>query len=172
MVNMEHLLIPHKRAALLDKKTLDTLRERLGCRIELTDNDITIEGEPYNEYNAKNVIQAFARGFELNKAYRLLNEDIFFQQINLKDLFKNRDQIMRVKARVIGEKGRAKEYIESVSGADIAVFGGTVSTIGTVDELKVANAAIQVLVDGGMHKTAYIVMDKEKQKVIRGELNA
>ena len=73
---------------------------------------------------------------------------------------------------MIGEKGRAKEYIESVSGADIAVFGGTVSTIGTVDELKVANAAIQVLVDGGMHKTAYIVMDKEKQKVIRGELNA
>lgn len=172
MVNMEHLLIPHKRAALLDKKTLDMLRERLGCRIELADNDLTIEGEPYNEYNAKNVLQAFARGFDLNKAFRLLNDDIFFQQINLKELFRNRDQIMRVKARVIGEKGRAKEYIESVSGADIAVFGGTVSTIGTVDELKVANAAIQVLVDGGMHKTAYIVMDKEKQKVIRGELNA
>lgn len=169
---MEHLLIPHKRAALLDKKTLDMLRERLGCRIELADNDLTIEGEPYNEYNAKNVLQAFARGFDLNKAFRLLNDDIFFQQINLKELFRNRDQIMRVKARVIGEKGRAKEYIESVSGADIAVFGGTVSTIGTVDELKVANAAIQVLVDGGMHKTAYIVMDKEKQKVIRGELNA
>ena len=172
MVNMEHLLIPHKRAALLDKKTLDKLRERLNCKLELTDNEITIEGEPYDEYNAKNVIQAFARGFELGKAYRLLNEDIFFNQINLKDLFKSRDQLMRVKARIIGEEGRAKEYIESVSGAEIAVFGGTVSTIGTVDELKVANSAIQVLIDGGMHKTAYIVMDKEKQKIIKGELHA
>ena len=64
------------------------LRERLGCRIELADNDLTIEGEPYNEYNAKNVLQAFARGFDLNKAFRLLNDDIFFQQINLKELFR------------------------------------------------------------------------------------
>ena len=169
MVNMEHLLIPHKRAALLDKKTLDMLEERLGCRIELADNDLTIEGEPYNEYNAEDMLQALA-GLQMT-ALRLLNGHIYPAD-KPQGAVPDRDQIMRVKARVIGEKGRAKEYIESVSGADIAVFGGTVSTIGTVDELKVANAAIQVLVDGGMHKTAYIVMDKEKQKVIRGELNA
>ena len=36
---MEHILIPHKRAALLDAKTLDKLREALKCRIELSDND-------------------------------------------------------------------------------------------------------------------------------------
>lgn len=169
---MEHILIPHKRAALLDKKTIGKLEETLKCKIELSENDVLINGEPYDEYNAKNVIQAFARGFELKKALRLLNEDVFFQMINLKDVFKSRDQLMRIKARIIGEEGRAKEYIESVSGADIAVFGGTVSTIGTVDELKVANAGIQVIVDGGMHKTAYMVMDKEKQKIIRGELHA
>ncbi len=169
---MEHILIPQQRAELLDEKAMAKLRDRLKCRIELEENDVSIEGEPYDEYNAKNVIQAFARGFDLNKAYRLLNEDVFFRQINLKDLFRSREQLARVKARIIGEKGKAKEYIESVSGADIAVFGGTVSTIGTVDELKVANAAIQVLIDGGMHRTAYIVMDKEKQKIIKGELHA
>lgn len=169
---MEHLLIPHKRAALLDDKAMGRLRERLRCKIELYENELTIEGESYDEYNAKNVLQAFARGFELDKAFRLLNEDVFFQMTNLKDLFKNREQLQRIKARIIGEKGRAKEYIESMSGADIAVFGGTVSTIGTVDELKVANAGIQVIIDGGMHKTAYIVMDKEKQKIIKSELHA
>ncbi len=169
---MEHLLIPHKRAALLDDKTMSRLRERLRCKIELYENELTIEGESYDEYNAKNVLQAFARGFELDKAFRLLNEDVFFQMTNLKDLFKNREQLQRIKARIIGEKGRAKEYIESTSGADMAVFGGTVSTIGTVDELKVANAGIQVIIDGGMHKTAYIVMDKEKQKIIKSELHA
>ena len=169
---MEHILIPHKRAALLDVKTLERLRETLKCKIELSDNDVLIEGEHYDEYNAKNVIHAFARGFELRKALRLLNEDVFFQMINLKDIFRSKDQLSRIKARIIGEEGRAKEYIESVSGADVAVFGGTVSTIGTVDELKVANAGIQVIIDGGMHKTAYMVMDKEKQKIIRGELHA
>lgn len=161
---MEHILIPHKRAELLDKKLLDELRKRLGCRIELAENEIVIDGEPYNEYNAKNVITAFGRGFDLNKAYKLLSEDYFFQQINLKDAFRSKEQIMRVKARIIGTEGKAKEYIESVSGADIAVFGSSISIIGKIDDLKVAEAAIRILVGGGTHKTAYMVMEKERAK--------
>ena len=167
-MHMEHLLIPHKRAEMLDEKAIRGLEARLSCRIQKEDNDMIIEGKPYDEYNAKNVIQAFARGFDLNKAYRLLNENVFFQQVNLKDMFRSRDQLARVKARIIGKEGRAKEHIESVSGADVAVFGGTVSAIGTVDEIKVAMSAIQVIIDGGMHKTAYLVMDKEKQKIEMG----
>ncbi len=162
---MEHILVPHKRAMLFDKSLLDKLRARLNCKISVEDNEVTIEGSSYDEYNAKNVIQAFGRGFELGKAYRLLSDDCFFQQVNLKDVFRNNDQIMRVKARIIGKEGRAKEYIESVSGADVAVYGSSVSTIGSADELKVADAAIQILLDGGMHKTAYRAMEAEKKKI-------
>jgi len=165
MVIMEHLLIPHKRAELLSKEMLDKLGERLNCEIELDENTVRIKGESYDEYNAKNVMQAFGRGFDINKAYRLLNEDCFFQQVNLKDAFRSRDQLARVKARLIGKEGRAKEYIESVSGVDMAVYGGTVCTIGSADELKIADAAIQVIIDGGMHKTAYMIMEKEKLKL-------
>lgn len=161
---MEHILIPQKRAELLDKKLLAELRKRLKCKIELTENEIIIEGEPYDEYNAKNVLTAFGRGFDLNKAYKLLSDDYFFQQINLKDVLRNKDQIMRVKARIIGTQGKAKEYIESVSGADIAVFGSSISIIGKIDDIKVAEAAVRILVDGGTHKTAYLVMDKERAK--------
>ncbi|MHB1830039.1 MAG: KH domain-containing protein [Candidatus Micrarchaeaceae archaeon] len=169
---MEYILIPNERAALLDGKTLKKLMERLNCKIEVEGNEVRIEGASYDEYNAKNVIQAFARGFELDKAYRLLEEDVFFQSINIKDFFKSRDQLMRVKARVIGEKGRAKTYIEDTSGVDMAVYGGTVSTIGSVDELKIADAAIQILLDGGMHKTAYKIMEMEKRKIKERDMNA
>lgn len=162
---MEQILIPHKRAELLDKKMLSELRKRLNCKIEIEDNQITLEGESYDEYNAKNVLTAFGRGFDIEKAYRLLNEDYFFQQINLKDAFGSKDQIMRVKARIIGTEGKAKSYIESVSGADIALFGSSVSIIGKIDDLKVAEAAIRVLIDGGTHRTAYLVMDKERIKL-------
>ncbi|MDE1767994.1 MAG: hypothetical protein KGH64_05810 [Candidatus Micrarchaeota archaeon] len=162
---MENILIPHKRAELLDSKLLAKLKERLGCKLELEDNSITIQGEPYDEYNAKNVLTAFGRGFDLDKAYKLLNEDYFFQMINLKDAFGSKEQIMRVKARIIGTAGRAKEHIESISGADIAVFGSSISIIGKADELKVADAAIRILIDGGTHKTAYKVMEKEKIKL-------
>lgn len=164
-LNMEQILIPHKRAALLDKKTIGELVARLGCKIEIEDNVLTIDGESYDEFNAKNVITAFGRGFSLDKAYRLLNEDFFFQQINLKDAFGSKEQIMRVKARIIGTEGKAKEYIESVSGADIAVFGSSVSIIGKIDDLKVAEAAVRMLIGGGTHKTAYMVMEKERMKL-------
>src|SRR5277367_1009614 len=124
---MEQILIPHKRAELLDKKMLNGLRERLKCKIEIEDNVITIDGDSYDEFNAKNVITAFGRGFDLEKAYKLLNEEYFFQQINLKDAFGSKEQIMRIKARIIGTDGKAKEYMESVSGADIVIFGSSIS---------------------------------------------
>lgn len=162
---MEQILIPHKRAELIDKKLLAQLKERLGCKLELSENEITIDGEAYAEYNAKNVLTAFGRGFTLDKAYKLLNEDYFFEQINLKDTFRSQDQIMRVKARIIGTDGRAKEYMESVSGADIAIFGSSISLIGKIDEIKVADAAIRILIGGGTHKTAYKIMEKERTKI-------
>ncbi|MCL4365550.1 MAG: hypothetical protein M1569_00825 [Candidatus Marsarchaeota archaeon] len=167
---MEHLLIPEKRAALLDQKLLKKLSARLNCRIALEGNDVSIDGDPFSEYNAKNVIQAFGRGFETEKCYKLLNDDIFFQTINIKDIFRSREQLARVKSRVIGSEGRAKEYIESISGADIAVFGGTVSAIGRADELKVAEAGIRILIGGGAHKSAYRAMELEKRK-LRDERN-
>ncbi len=162
---MEQILIPHKRAELLDKKVLKTLSERLSCKLELEENQLSIEGEPYDEYNAKNVLTAFGRGFELDKAYKLLNEDYFFQMINLKDTFHSKEQIMRVKARLIGTDGKAKEYIESVSGAYISIFGSSVSIIGKIDEVRVADAALRILIGGGRHKTAYKIMEKERTKI-------
>jgi ribosomal RNA assembly protein len=162
---MEHILIPHKRAAMLDSKTLEKLEDRLGCSINVNDNEVTINGKPYDEYNAKNVVQAFGRGFALDKAFRLLSEDYFFQQVNLKEMFRNPDQLARVKARLIGTEGRAKEYIESVSGVDMMVYGNTVSTIGRIEEVRIADAGIKILIGGGKHKTAYAVMEKERRKI-------
>ncbi|MDE1851226.1 MAG: hypothetical protein KGH69_00870 [Candidatus Micrarchaeota archaeon] len=164
---MEQILIPNKRVALLKEKELKSLAKRLECKLSITEeNKVSIEGEPYTEYNAKNVIQAFGRGFDLNTAFKLLNEDYFFEYINLRDSFRNREQLQRIKARIIGEEGKAKSYMESVSNASICVFGSTVSLIGTIDEINVAKAAIAVLINGGTHKTAYMVMEKEKQKLM------
>ncbi|MDE1860702.1 MAG: hypothetical protein KGH72_03200 [Candidatus Micrarchaeota archaeon] len=163
---MEHLLIPYKRAAMLKDKALAALEKRLKCSIKVVNgNEVVIEGSPYDEYNAKNVIQAFGRGFEMDATYKLLSEEYFFEQINLKDVFHTKDQILRVKARIIGKEGKAKEYIESVSGVQLAIFGSTVSMIGKIDEIQVAKTALKVLIEGGMHKTAYRVMENERKKM-------
>ena len=163
---MEHILLSRKRAEKLDAKAISALEKRLRCRITLdAENEITLEGEPYNEYNAKNVLQAFNRGFGIGTACKLLNDEYFFEFINLKDIFRDKDQIRRVKARIIGKEGKAKSYIESVSGASIAVYGNTVSAIGRIEDVSVADVAIKILIGGGMHKTAYRVMEEQRRKL-------
>ncbi len=161
---MRQLLIPEARAKLLNNELLKQLSNRLACKIELKDkNEIVIDGDAYAEYLCYTVLEAFGRGFDINIAFKLLAEDCFFKSINLKELFHNEKQIRRMKARIIGREGKAKRYIEEVSGADIALYGNTVSGIGTVDQLRVAYSAINVLLEGGTHKKAYRVMEKERK---------
>ncbi len=165
---MEQITIPHSRAAELSSM-LESLSKRLGCSIELREgNEVLINGNGYNEYNARNVIQAFGRGFEIKKALRLLDEEYFFKYIRLKDAYGNKKQMLRVKARLIGEDGRAKEHIEEVSGAEIEIYGDTVGIIGKINELGIALPAIEVLMEGGTHKKAYRVMEAARRKLEEG----
>ncbi|MEM3661656.1 MAG: hypothetical protein QXG73_02410, partial [Candidatus Micrarchaeaceae archaeon] len=129
---MQQLLIPRERALKLDKKTLHELEKMLECSIEIKDDNlVTVSGNEYNEFNAKNVMMAFGRGFDVKSACRLLHDDIFLKVVNLKELFKNEDRIKVVKGRVIGKGGKSKAYIESVSGTEISIYGSTISIIGT-----------------------------------------
>ncbi|MCL5239051.1 MAG: hypothetical protein M1286_01080 [Candidatus Marsarchaeota archaeon] len=164
---MQQFLIPAKRAQLLKGKALmDSVHKRLGCKVEVrNDNELVIDGDALNEYNARVVMQAFARGFDFDTACKLLSDERFFETIDMKQLFKNEAQIKRIKARIIGTDGKAKTYVQSVSGADIAVYGDTVSLIGTVDEIRVARAAVEVLLEGGTHKKAYMIMEKAKRRL-------
>jgi ribosomal RNA assembly protein len=164
---MQYILLPIKRVKiLLDKEALKEIESKLNCSIRImNENEIEIEGEPYAEYNAKNVISAFGRGFDMQTALKLLSEDYFFSIINLKDIFKNKDQIHRIKSRVIGKEGKSKNYIEEVSGAIISIYGNTISFIGTTDELKIASTAINILIEGGTHKKAYRSMEDLKRKL-------
>jgi ribosomal RNA assembly protein len=162
---MEHILIPEKRAELL-KGMRKNVEEALKCRIEIEEgNEIIIKGEAYDEYNAKNVIQAFGRGFEIGKAYKLLDDKYFFKFTNLKDFLRNEEQIRRIKARIIGVEGKTKLYIEEISGADLSIYGNTVGMIGTTEELGIASAALQVLLEGGTHKKAYNIMERMRRKL-------
>ncbi len=169
---MEQILIPSKRAKLLkeDKSLLKSLEDMLSCKLSLHDNVITAEGEPINEYSAKEVITAFGRGFGINQVRKLLSDDYFFSSINLKEALGKENRIRRIKARIIGTKGRTKEYISDVSGASISVFGNTVSFIGTIDEIKIAEAGVRVLIEGGTHKRAYRVIEAMRRRMKEGTL--
>ena len=136
------------------------------CSIRITADDIiAMESDnAYGEFVAKNILQAYGRGFEMDTAIRLLNEDMYFSSVDLGQAFGNEKGVRRMKSRIIGKDGRAKAYIESVSGAKICVYGDTVSFIGTHDQISEAEAAVNTLLDGGTHRLAYIRMEAAHRK--------
>ncbi len=161
---MEQILIPRKRAEQL-KAHLSELSPILKCKIRVIDeNEVVVEGDAYEEYTARNIIIAFGRGFDIGTALKLLDDNYFFKSINLKELFKSKERIIMIEGRIIGKEGKSKAYIESVSGAKLSVFGGTIGLIGTNEEIAIAESAINVLIEGGTHKKAYRVMEAARRK--------
>ncbi|MEM3839505.1 MAG: hypothetical protein QXF01_02940 [Candidatus Micrarchaeaceae archaeon] len=162
---MERILIPKERANALEKEGLEAIQKKLRCKITVQGaNEVIIEGEPYDEYNAKNVIQAFGRGFSLASACKLLNEQYFIKYIDLRDMFRNKVQIRRLKARVIGEDGRSKVYIESVSEAEVSIYGDTISILGKISGIEIAAIGIESLLEGDTHKKAYRLMEQARRR--------
>ncbi len=163
---METVYIPAERLAALkgDKNGFKTLERACGCKVVIDSECVSLSGDPYRVFVAKGVVFAFGRGFEINVALHLLNDDCYFTSIDLKQELGGEKHVARVKARIIGENGRAKRYIESVSAVKMSVYGDTVSFIGNMYEIREAETAVNTLIDGGTHKLAYLRMEAAHRK--------
>ena len=132
---MQTVHIPEERLKKLrqNKELVSKIERLCKCSISIDAGDslIEIKGGAYEEYSAKNIIYAFGRGFEMEIACKLSNMDYYFSSISLDEALSSEKRIKQVKARIIGESGRTKTYIEQVSGAKISVYGDTVSFIGS-----------------------------------------
>ncbi len=166
---MQQVLIPSERLGLLMKDKADiTLVEKIcKCKIDIgTDGVISIKSandDAYSEFIAKNIFFAFGRGFEMRIAEKLEHDDCYFELIDIARLGSEK-RITQMKARVIGDKGRTKAYIESVSGAKLAVHGDTISFIGTATQINEAKTAVDTLLKGSTHKLAYMKMEAAHRK--------
>ena len=164
---MQHVYIPNERIKKLKihKELVEGVEKLSACKITLDVNDdvVEIKGEAYGEYIARNVIYAFGRGFEMDVASKLSEDDYYFNSIDLGQVLSDK-RLKQVKARIIGEEGRTKRYIEEVSGSKLSVYGDTVSLIGTIDEINEAETALNTLIEGGTHRLAYKKMEAAHRK--------
>ncbi len=167
---MQQIYIPVERLKTLrgDKKLIGSFEKATRCRISLTAGDCieatSRNDDAYDEFLAKNVISAYGRGFEPHVAELLLRDDYYFSSIDLGREFGNSKRLQHVKARIIGKEGKAKTYIEGVSGVKISVYGDTVSFIGSAEQIEEAEAAVNTLIDGSTHKLAYARMEAAHRK--------
>lgn len=116
-------------------------------------------------FKAVEIVMAIGRGFSPEKAMRLLQGENALHVIDLREFAgKSSSNIERIKGRIIGEGGRVRQNIEELSGANISVYGRTVSIIGEGKQLKNAVDAISALSSGSMHGAVYNGLQEARRR--------
>lgn len=156
---IKKILIPKERLGVV-RKNKTKIEEYSNVKITIND-EVTLDGEPIAMMDVENVIRAIGRGFSPEKAFQLFDEE---KALIIIDLPKEEKTLRRIRARIIGTEGKAKENIERLTDCDIAVFGKTVSIIGDCESIVVARQAVEKLIQGFSHRAVYNLLEKWRRK--------
>ncbi len=121
-------------------------------------------------YSVREIITAVGRGFNPEVALQLLKTDYAFEQIDLSAAAKTKNHMIRIKGRVIGSSGKARELIEELTGCKISVFGKTISIIGRVESANICRKAIESLIKGSRHASVYSFLEKHRRELKRKQV--
>lgn len=162
---IEHIAIPEERIKILrkDRKLENELKNLVNIKLNI-DDEVSLEGDdPIQLLRAKEVVKAFGRGFDVNSALNVLDEDYFLETIDV-NVFagKSKDRQITLKGRVIGRGGKSKDMIEKYTDVKIAIYGKTISIIGKWNNVKVAREAIEMLLSGSKHSSVYRFLKEQK----------
>ena len=79
-------------------------------------------------------------------------------------LGKSDNKMIRIKSRLIGERGKSRRTLEELTGTYISIYGHNVSIIGLPEQISLASKAINMLCIGKSHKVVYEFLQKIKRK--------
>ncbi len=120
--------------------------------------------DEFGALKARDIIGAISQGFSPERAFRILDEETLFQIMDLRNFTNSSNSTTRIKARIIGEKGKARKNLEELTNAFISIYGHTIALIGNYEETKLAIDAITLLINGRSHKTVYEMLYQAKRK--------
>ena len=170
--------VPKDRiGALIGKKgeTRKALQKASGCKYLDVDSDTGEVSVTWGETGSYDiiksmklpeVIKAIGRGMAPAKAIKLLQDDYYFQLIEIKNYVgKRANQQRRIRARLIGTNGKIRRLIERHSRCEVSVFGGTVVVIGNEEGLPIAVEAINMLLSGSEHGSVIKYLEKQQRLI-------
>lgn len=149
------------------KKDLET-KTHTTITVDSKEGLIKVEATDENTISllrAVEVINAINRGFSPERAFEMIeDEDLLLDVVDLSALADSPRQLDRLRGRIIGKDGKAREQIEDMTDVEISVFGKTVALIGYPEQMKTARAAIDMLIEGIPHENVFAFLDKKKKE--------
>ncbi len=177
---MHYIKVPKERVAVVIGKkgaVKEEIEKRTGVHIYIDskDGDISIDESEAEDVmggmKAFNIIRAVGRGFSPEKAMRLMDDDVFLEVIDMREFTgKKKNSVRRIRGRIIGTKGKTRRLIEELSGAEVSVYGNTVSIIGDFLEMDIAKNAVTMLLSGSEHSTVYRYLERRRRDIKIAEM--
>ncbi len=171
---MMYVKIPKSRIGVLIGKNGEVKKKMekiTGVKIEIDsqEGDVLIDDEDADSFmalKAKYFVMAVARGFSPQRAWRIFNEDVYFEIIDIKDFTGKKENRIRVlRGRLIGTNGKTRKKIEELSGAELSISGHMVAIIGNYYQLESAKRAVEMLLQGSKHATIYSFLERRKREM-------
>ncbi len=168
--------IPNDRIAVLIGKggeTRKAIEDASGTVLVVNSQtgDITIDwkdGEQFDpiiQMKLPDLIKAIGRGMSPKRALRLLDDDLFFLLLDMREwVGKQANQQRRMRGRLIGRNGRIRKLIEEHSGCEMAVYGSTIVLVGDEEGLPLASNAVERILRGSEHSTVIKGLERESRE--------
>jgi len=170
------LKVPRERIAVIIGEKGEQKREleealQVKLQIDSEEGDVVIIGtDALALFAGREVIKAIARGFNPDIAKQLLKPDFILEIVNVGDYVNSKDQMLRLKGRVIGVGGKSRSTIEDLAEVSISVYGKTIAIIGMTENVQAAKRGVDALLSGAPHSTVYRLLEKLRRDLKRKEL--
>lgn len=177
---MHYIKVPKERVAVVIGKNgsvKEEIEKKTGVHIYIDskEGDISIDESEAEDVmggmKALNIIRAIGRGFSPERAMRLMDDDVFLEVIDIREFAgKRKNSVRRIRGRIIGTKGKTRRLIEELSGAEVSVYGNTVSMIGDFLEVDIVRNAVTMLLTGSEHSTVYRYLERRRRDIKLAEM--
>lgn len=170
--------IPEERVGVLigpegSMKKLIEEKSKAVLEIESETGTVTVTSseDPLMGMRVSDLVRAIGRGFSPERALAILDDEMLMLDVmDLSKMVGTKSDMARMKGRIIGKDGKTREIMEKLSGSKVSVYGKTISLIGYPEQIRVARAAIEMLLDGAPHGNVYSFLEKKHQELIKEEL--
>jgi ribosomal RNA assembly protein len=165
------LKIPKERIAVLigtDGEVKKKLEEACSIKLDINseEGDVFISGkDAFRLFTAKEIVKAIGRGFNPDIALLLQKVDFVLELVNLKDVARNKNHLLRIKGRVIGTEGKTRKIIEELTLSQMSVYGKTIGIIGRSENAVIAKRAVEMIIEGSPHANVYKYLEKNRKSM-------
>jgi KH domain-containing protein len=146
-------------------KNRKKLERLLNVKIIIKKEEISVEGNPEDEYIAEKVIDAINQGFPIQTALLIKEEDFLFEILDIKN-YTHRKDYETIRARIIGKDGKTLKTLNTLTECHFEIKNNDVGIIGSPECIKNGQYAIIMIVQGSKQANVYAFLEKHQVKPV------